>query len=180
LWHPWFSSIPGGYKRFDRANGRDKGSNGIHPRSSGNHREEDGMENGANAPLTVDLTDPVQLADALAVLTRLDRVEVLAPQGNAHRMIGRSSIRYGKAIGDYVRIVSDEGRFLIRGRISQMEKRWERFGFVRTHRAYVVNGGRVQELRRNGNGTASVVLAGGETIPVSRRRLAQVRAELLA
>jgi DNA-binding LytR/AlgR family response regulator len=137
------------------------------------------MRNGAPT-LTVDLSDPAQLADAAAALARLDRVEVLAPQGNSHRLIERSSINYGKAIGDYVRIVSDEGRFLIRGRISQMEDRWERFGFVRTHRAYVVNGGRVQELQRNGNGTARVVLAGGETIPVSRRRLARVRASLLA
>jgi DNA-binding LytR/AlgR family response regulator len=138
------------------------------------------MENGPYGTLTVDLRDPAQLADAVAALTRLDRVEVLAPQGNSHRLIERASIQYGKAIGEYVRIVSDEGRFLIRGRISQMEERWDRFGFVRTHRAYVVNGRRVRELRRNGNGTASVVLAGGESIPVSRRRLARVRAELLA
>jgi hypothetical protein len=39
-------------------------------------------------------------------------------------MIARTSILYGKAIGDYVRIVSDEGRFLKRGRISEMESRW--------------------------------------------------------
>jgi DNA-binding LytR/AlgR family response regulator len=137
------------------------------------------MTNGAPT-LTVDLSDPAQLADAAAALTRLDRVEVLAPQGNSHRLIERSSIHYGKAIGDYVRIVSDDGRFLIRGRISEMEERWERFGFIRTSRAYVVNGSRVQELRRNGNGTASVALASGERIPVSRRRLTRVRSRLLA
>lgn len=149
--------------------------------------------------LTIELGDASQLADVMDALGGLERapemlfnepaersaasakrVEVMSPQDNVQRLIRRGSILYGKALGDYVRIVSDEGRFLIRGRISQMERRWERHGFIRTHRAYVVNGARVRELRRNGNGTAFVGLSGGESVPVSRRRLARVHSRLLA
>jgi DNA-binding LytR/AlgR family response regulator len=130
--------------------------------------------------LRIDLRDANQLAEFRRALGRMDRVSVNAPTGNAQHLIARASILYGRAIGDYVRIVSDEGRFLVRGRISEMESRWERFGFVRTHRAYVVNATRVQEVRRNGNGTASLRLEGGETIPVSRRRFVDVRAALTA
>jgi two-component system, LytTR family, response regulator LytT len=109
-----------------------------------------------------------------------DRVPVRSPHDDARHLIGRATILYGKAIGDYVRIVSDEGRFLVRGRISQMESRWRRHGFLRTHRAYVVNAARIEEVRTNGNGTASVRIEGGERIPVARRRLAEVRATLMS
>jgi DNA-binding LytR/AlgR family response regulator len=130
--------------------------------------------------LRIDLRDASQLAELRRALGQMDRVSVLAPAGNTQRLIARASILYGKAIGDYVRIVSDEGRFLVRGKISEMESRWQGFGFVRTHRAYVVNAGRVEEVRTNGNGTADLKLNGGESIPVSRRRLVDVRAALTA
>jgi DNA-binding LytR/AlgR family response regulator len=144
--------------------------------------------NGGFGTLTIELRDSAQLADLVSALGRMerspsmslaqDRVAVRTPHDDAHHLIGRATILYGKAIGDYVRIVSDEGRFLVRGRISQMESRWRRHGFIRTHRAYVVNGARVDEVRANGNGTASLRLESGERVPVSRRRLAEVRAIL--
>jgi DNA-binding LytR/AlgR family response regulator len=53
-------------------------------------------------------------------------------------------------------------------------------GFIRTHRAYVINARRAVEIDRNANGTALVELTGGERIPVSRRQLTTVRAALTA
>jgi DNA-binding LytR/AlgR family response regulator len=61
-----------------------------------------------------------------------------------------------------------------------MEARWGPRGFVRTHRGYVINSGRAVELRRNGNGTASVQLDDGGRVPVSRRQLTAVREALHA
>ncbi len=109
-----------------------------------------------------------------------DVVAVDSPRGNARRLIQRRTILYGKAIGDYVRLVTDDGRFLIRGKISEMEERWGPRGFVRTHRGYVVNAARAVELRRNGNGTATVQLEDGARVPVSRRQLTAVREALHA
>jgi DNA-binding LytR/AlgR family response regulator len=144
--------------------------------------------NGGFGTLTIELRDSAQLADLVSALGRMerspsmslaqDRVAVRSPHDDARHLIPRTTILYGKAIGDYVRIVSDEGRFLVRGRISQMETHWRRHGFIRTHRAYVVNVARIQELRPNGNGTASVRLEGGDRLPVARRRLAEVRTVL--
>jgi DNA-binding LytR/AlgR family response regulator len=109
-----------------------------------------------------------------------DIVAVDSPRGNARRLIQRRTVLYGKAIGDYVRLVTDEGRFLVRGKISDMERRWAPRGFVRTHRSYVINAGRAVELRRNGNGTASVQLDDGRQVPVSRRQLRAVKDALNA
>jgi two-component system, LytTR family, response regulator len=111
-------------------------------------------------------------SDPKAELVMVDGV------AGSKRLVARGSILYGRARGDYVRIVCADGRFLIHGRISEMERRWERFGFVRTHRCYVANIRHVRELRPNGNGTAWLLLRNGERIPVSRRRAANVRAAL--
>ena len=144
--------------------------------------------NGGFGTLTIELRDSAQLAELVSALGRMerspsmslaqDRVAVRSSHDDARHLISRANILYGKAIGDYVRIVSDEGRFLVRGKISQMESRWRRHGFIRVHRAYVVNVARVHEVRPNGNGTANLSLEGGERVPVSRRRLAEVRAIL--
>jgi DNA-binding LytR/AlgR family response regulator len=140
--------------------------------------------------IVVDVSEPDQAARVLDRIARLgatarvtpdgssDLVTVRRAAGGERVLIPRASVLYGQALGDYVRIVSDRGRYLVRGRISDMESRWGRFGFVRTHRAFVINGGRVLEIRRAGNGTARISLGDGEEIPVSRRLLPRVRAAL--
>ncbi len=51
-------------------------------------------------------------------------VPVEHQRGGATRLVARSSILYVKAEGDYVRIVADSGRFLVRGALSDIERRW--------------------------------------------------------
>ena len=96
------------------------------------------------------------------------------PRGGT-RLVPRSSIRYLKARGDYIRIVADDGRFLLRGRISEIERRWAPFGFVRTHRGYVANLRRAVEIRPRLNGTATLVFPDGDEVPVARRKLGELR-----
>jgi DNA-binding LytR/AlgR family response regulator len=88
------------------------------------------------------------------------------------RLLRRSSIRYLQAHGDYVRVVSDDGRFLLRGPIGELERRWPE-AFVRAHRAYLVNRARIVELR-----PAGLVLDDGSEVPVARRHAAEVRRRL--
>jgi two-component system response regulator LytT len=108
-----------------------------------------------------------------------DVVPVDVPRGGT-RLVPRSSILYLRARGDYVRIVADGGRFLLRGRISDIERRWAPFGFVRVHRGYLVNLRRATEVRPGVNGTAVVVFPGGEEVPVARRKLVELRRKLSA
>jgi len=103
-----------------------------------------------------------------------DVVAVDVPRGGI-RLLHRSSILYLQARGDYVRIVSDEGRFLLRGRISGFETSWAPFGFIRVHRSYVVNLRRAVEVRPQANGTATLLFASGEEVPVARRKQVELR-----
>ncbi|MCW3008968.1 MAG: DNA-binding response regulator [Solirubrobacterales bacterium] len=87
------------------------------------------------------------------------------------RLLPRGCIRYLQAHGDYVRVVSDEGRFLLRGPIGEFERRWP--DWLRVHRAFLVPIARVVELR-----PTAVVLDDGSEVPVARRHVAAVRRRL--
>jgi DNA-binding LytR/AlgR family response regulator len=100
--------------------------------------------------------------------------------GGGIRLLSRSSVLYLQAQGDYVRIVAESGRFLVRGRIASFEESWEPFGFIRLHRSYLVNLLRVIELRPHPNGTGIAILDDGEEVPVSRRKRVELRQTLRA
>jgi len=107
-----------------------------------------------------------------------DLVPVSTARGG-RRLVPRTSVLYLQAQGDYVRLVSDEGRFLLRDRISELERRWAPFGFVRVHRGYVANLRRAVEVRPRQGGTAVLVFPGGAEIPVARRKAARLKRELV-
>jgi len=106
--------------------------------------------------------------------------EILAVDSlhGAKRLIARSSVLYLRAQGDYVRVVTDESRFLMRGALSDVAERWEPHGFAHVHRQYVVNLRRAEELRPRLNGTATLTFPGDRSVPVARRRIAELRRRL--
>jgi DNA-binding LytR/AlgR family response regulator len=99
-------------------------------------------------------------------------------RGGATRLVARSSVLYVKAEGDYVRLVADAGRFLVRGAMADVERRWLEHGFVRVHRSYVVNLRRAIEIRPELGGGATVVMSDGSEVPVARRQVADLRRRL--
>jgi DNA-binding LytR/AlgR family response regulator len=100
--------------------------------------------------------------------------------GGATRLVARSSVLFLKAEGDYVRIHTDSGRFLVRASLSDMEQRWEPYGFVRVHRSYLANLRRAREIRPELGGGATVIFQEGSEVPVARRHLAELRRRLRA
>jgi DNA-binding LytR/AlgR family response regulator len=90
------------------------------------------------------------------------------------RLISRSSILYVQSHGDFIRIVTADGRYLIRATLGEVERRWEQFGFVRVHRQYLANLTRAVELRPVLGGTAELTFADGQTIPIARRHVAEL------
>ena len=99
-------------------------------------------------------------------------------RGGGTRLLARASILYLQAHGDYVRVASDDGRFLLRARLSDLEERWSRHGFVRVHRGFVVNLRRAVEVRPQLYGTAVVVMADGTEVPIARRQVAELHRRL--
>ncbi len=95
-------------------------------------------------------------------------------RSGATRLISRSSVLYVQSNGDFVRIVVEEGRYLLRTTLTDVERRWEPHGFVRVHRQYVANLNKAVELRPQFGGTAELAFANGRTIPVARRHVADL------
>jgi two-component system, LytTR family, response regulator LytT len=106
-----------------------------------------------------------------------DVVAVDGPRGGT-RLVPRNSVLYLQAQGDYVRLVADDGRFLLRGKISDVERAWAQHGFARIHRSYIANLRRAVEVRPRLNGTASLVLPGSIELPIARRKVAGLRSRL--
>jgi len=94
------------------------------------------------------------------------------------RLLSRSSVMYAMAYGDYLRVFSDSGRFLTRGTLSDVERRFGAYGFMRVHRQYLVNLRRIIEVRPLANGTASLIFENGGSVPVARRHVAALRRRL--
>jgi DNA-binding LytR/AlgR family response regulator len=124
--------------------------------------------------------DRVREARAAAAPQRSDDVVPLPTLRGGTRLVPRESILFLQADGDYVRVICDEERFLVRGRLSDMAKRWRPHGFVQVHRGYVANLRRAVEVRPRVNGTATLAFPGGREIPVARRKVAELRKELVA
>ena len=96
------------------------------------------------------------------------------------RLISRSSILYVQSHGDFVRIVVQDGRYLLRSTLSDLERRWEPFGFVRIHRQYLANLNQALELQPQLGGTAVLTFAGDQAVPVARRHVADLTRRLAA
>jgi DNA-binding LytR/AlgR family response regulator len=94
------------------------------------------------------------------------------------RLLDRSSVLYLQAQGDYVRLVTEDARFLLRGKISELERSWEPHGFARIHRSYLANLRRALEVRPRLNGTGILILPGGIELPIARRKIAELRSRL--
>jgi len=108
----------------------------------------------------------------------ISRPEVVAVTlGTTTRMIRRDDIRYVQAHGDYARLHTDDGSFLVRIPLSDLETRWRDAGFVRIHRSYLVALDHVSRARLGADRPS--VTSGGAELPVSRRSLPGLR-ELLA
>lgn len=71
--------------------------------------------------------------------------------------------------GNYVEFVLGDGRrLLMRSSLSALETELSPLGFLRTHRSWLVNTGRVTALKPSGSGDYAVELA-ALTVPLSRR-----------
>jgi DNA-binding LytR/AlgR family response regulator len=103
--------------------------------------------------------------------------EIIAVSGTragSTRLVNRGSILYVQSHGDFVRIVTADGRYLLRTTLGEIERRWAPFDFVRVHRQYVANLARAVELRPLLGGTAELVFADGQVIPVARRNVGEL------
>ncbi|TNC27368.1 LytR/AlgR family response regulator transcription factor [Amycolatopsis alkalitolerans] len=95
------------------------------------------------------------------------------------KLVPRSTVRWVEAQGDYARLFTTDGNsHLVRIPLTQLEERWEKAGFVRIHRSFLVALSLITELRM-GQGGYQVVIGNDEKLlPVSRRHTRELKDRL--
>ncbi len=81
-----------------------------------------------------------------------------------------TDIQWISAEGDYVGINSGGKKYLLRDRISRLEREFCPGDFVRIHRSLLVNRVNIKELEPRPFGECVVILDSGERLPMSRSR----------
>lgn len=133
-------------------------------------RVEEALERVSAGVSANDAAEPVdEAAPHESEVVALDNVRT-----GTTRLVPRSSVLYVQSHGDFVRVVVEDGRYLLRTTLTDIERRWEPYGFVRVHRQYVANLNKAVELRPQFGSTAELSFAGGQTIPVARRHVAEL------
>jgi len=141
----------------------------------GRRRVEEALERVASAVSVAEQANGDARSDPRAPAPHESEVIAVANvRSGSTRLIPRSSILYVQSNGDFVRIVVEDGRYLLRATLTDVQRRWEPFGFVRVHRQYVANLHKAVELRPVFGGMAELAFADGRTIPVARRHVAEL------
>ncbi|KJR00552.1 LytR/AlgR family response regulator transcription factor [Gordonia sihwensis] len=103
--------------------------------------------------------------------------------GGITSLVQRDSISWIEAVGDYARLHTDTGAYLVRVTLSTLESRWGGAGFARVHRSYLVALPMVTGLRSTGASTMVRVRANGASpaveLPVSRRQVRELKDRLV-
>lgn len=99
---------------------------------------------------------------------------LVARVGATNIVIPLDTIDYIEADDVYAAVISRNKRQLVRAPLDVLERRLDPRLFARIHRSYIVRLDRVVSFRRRPRGGAELVLVGGTTLPVSRRRSAHV------
>ena len=106
---------------------------------------------------------------------------VIAMRDDRWVLLDPREIRYAETDHDNVWLVSDQGRLLaaVRG-LDRLEQELTGRGFLRVHRGYLVNLGRVREIEQGFKGALFLATdtRSHETVPVARRHVPQVRQAL--
>ncbi len=95
--------------------------------------------------------------------------------GNSTVLLKASQIDWLQAADNYVNIYAGMQSFLIREKLHVLEHKLDPKVFQRIHRSIIVNISQVKEIGRGRNGSHSIQLQNGKTLPVSRRRWERVQ-----
>ncbi len=107
-------------------------------------------------------------------------MQVLAISISARRVLflKADEIDWIEAAGNYVNLHVGKESYLLRGRMSELEKRFDPEQFFRIHRSTMVNLDRVKELQLLFKGEGIVVLKDGQKLSASRSCIQRLQASL--
>lgn len=117
---------------------------------------------------------PPEPADLIADDDEIIPVEI----GGRIRLLRRDDVLCVEASGDYVRLHTASGSYLVRTPISTLESSWADAGFMRIHRSFLVPLRHISEVRSDAH-AGYLVRIGGREVPVSRRHARDLKDRLI-
>jgi len=108
------------------------------------------------------------------------RHRLVIPTGSGEVLLDADEIDWIEAEDDHVAIHTGSRRFRVRRPLSELEARLDPARFARVHRSVIVRLDHVRELRTEPTRGSVIRLRDGIDLPVSRRRLAQLKTRLHA
>ena len=106
-----------------------------------------------------------------------DPPRLSAKKGDTTHLFDLREITSLRAEDDYVSFESQGSKFLLQETLDALERRLAAWGFLRVHRSYLANLNGVVGIHQE-DGQSSLVLRDGSRLPVSRRRIGEVRCAL--
>jgi DNA-binding LytR/AlgR family response regulator len=93
---------------------------------------------------------------------------IIVQTGKGETIIRRDDIEYLEAARNYVTVSTAERDFLVRNTLGRLEQQLAPGRIVRTHRSYLVNIDKIEEIRTTDSGGREIRLQSGKTVPLSR------------
>lgn len=82
--------------------------------------------------------------------------------------LNNDDVLYIESMGDYVRFVTTDRKYIVHNTIKNLEEKMNRKAFMKIHRSYIVNIQKVDNIREN------VLLIRGTELPISKAHKADV------
>ncbi len=98
--------------------------------------------------------------------------------GERLRRIATEDIRYLKAAGDYTVVYADQGEFVSSSGIGAVEQKLDPSHFMRVHRSFIVNLGRIDACLRD-IGRLYLIMGSGQEIRVGRHYMHRIKSLIL-
>ncbi|AUM00881.1 DNA-binding response regulator [Zoogloeaceae bacteirum Par-f-2] len=118
-------------------------------------------------------------ASASALQSAIEPPRVSVSAGRRARLLPAEDIVAFRAEDKGVTVFARDGQYFVDESLKNLAQRFEPAGFLRVHRAWLVALGRIRALERDAVGRHWIEIAGlPETVPVSRRQLAELHARL--
>ncbi len=92
--------------------------------------------------------------------------KILVRSGNGIKVIPTEDLLFIQADGDYVSLVTKEGKWLKEETMKHLQETLSPMQFVRIHRSFIVNVSRISRIERYGE-QQYIILTNGESIRIS-------------
>jgi len=112
--------------------------------------------------------DQIELLQKLFAANKSGKDRIWVSHGGKYVPVFFEAIEYLESDGNYVQIISDGKKYLLRKTLGQIQAELPEGQFVKTQKSYVVNSHRIASIKPKSHGDCIITMESGAEIPLSR------------